>query len=237
MLLIPRREIIQNVLLITPNPQTDGPGSCFAYSAGGFIYLITASHVIKSLPHAVEGKLYIYTQNKWKEIKVTPYFSSDRSYINGDIDIAVIKTSIQAAPNIEVELSCENSVLGQDVYFLGFPYFGNRIIPYLADPINNGKPLPLVKKATLSSLPRTEYPYFFLDGHNNPGFSGGPITFWDSKSTKQKVLGVVSSYLLHPGEIKQIEAVSPNLSYQENSGLAIAYNIRYAKDIIDRLSS
>ena len=239
MLLVPRKEIIQNVFIITPDPNVYGPGSCFGYASGGLLYLITAGHVIKSLPHAVEAKLFIYTSNKWEEIKVIPYFASGRSYIdnNGDVDIAVIKTSIQAKSNLEIDLSNAGCVFGQDVYFLGFPYVGSRI-PYLANPINNGKPLPLVKKATLSSMPMEESPYFFLDGHNNPGFSGGPVTFWDDKTNKQKVLGVVHGYLPHCGSFSQIEATSsPSVSYLENSGIAIAYNIRYAKDIINELSS
>ena len=147
----------------------------------------------------------------------------------------MIKTSIPIDSNPWVELSCADVILGQDVNFLGFPYFGSSI-QYKSETLNRDFPFPLVKKATLSSLPQANHPFFYLDGHNNPGFSGGPVTFWDSKSNKQKIVGVISSYLTQTGEIKPVETSSTQLFYQENSGIAVAYNIRYAKEIISKIT-
>ena len=230
----PRSDILQNVFAISPDQKTYG--SCFLYPSGGFMCLITASHVIKTLSHAEEGqRLSIYQNNEWRELIVAPYFASEHSYVDGsnDIDIAVIKTSIPIDSKPWVELSSVGVILGQDVHFLGFPYFQNSI-RYNSETLNREAPFPLVKKATISSLPQSNQPFFYLDGHNNLGFSGGPVTFWDSATNKQKVIGIISSYLTHNGEIKPVETLSSQLLYQENSGIAVAYNIQYAQDIIDK---
>jgi hypothetical protein len=34
----------------------------------------------------------------------------------------------------------------------------------------------------------------YIDGFNNPGFSGGPIIYWDFKKHAYRILGVVSAY-------------------------------------------
>ena len=34
----------------------------------------------------------------------------------------------------------------------------------------------------------------YIDGFNNPGFSGGPIVFWDFSQHVYKILGVVQGY-------------------------------------------
>lgn len=227
---VPRDHILQSTFALKPG-KNKASGTCFTYPANGFFYFITAAHVIKSMPHAKENQvLSIYRNNFWEEILVTPYFASKRSYIDQnkdiDVDIAVLKTSIPTDLPPWIELSWENAVLGQDVYFLGFPYF-DASISYKAEILNRDFPLPLVKKATLSSFLQQNGLYFYLDGHNNPGFSGGPVTFWDTRVNKQKVLGVITDYLSHPG----------NNNYSENSGIALAYNIKYAKDIIDEISA
>ena len=55
-------------------------------------------------------------------------------------------------------------VWGHDVFPLGYPYGGT------------GGPAAFIKKAIVSAENGTE---IFLDGHNNKGFSDGPIVYYD----------------------------------------------------------
>ena len=102
---------------------------------------------------------------------------------------------------------------------MGFPYFG--AIKSGCEEFNRGFPIPFVKKAIVSAI---NNPVIYLDGHNNPGFSGGPLVFWDYAEKRRKIMGVISGY--YPHRI-------PGTDYPENSGIGIAYNIQYAKDLIN----
>ena len=62
---------------------------------------------------------------------------------------------------------------GQDVYFLGFPYGLHGDMSALS----NDLPFPFVKKGIISLFHNDGVNRIYLDGHNNPGFSGGPVVF------------------------------------------------------------
>lgn len=123
----------------------------------------------------------------------------------------------------------ENVLVGQDCYFLGFPYFGTLTPKALG--LNAGFPLPFIKKAVVASI---NNPNIYFDGHNNPGFSGGPLVFWDHFKKIQKIMGIVSAYVTQTGEIKPIPTAT-GAFYTENSGIGLAYNIKPAKELIEKL--
>ena len=72
-----------------------------------------------------------------------------------------------------------------------------------------------------------------LDGHNNPGFSGGPIVYQSTTDRRgsMTVIGVVSGYLqtLEPVYDARKETT---LSYGYNTGIVKAYFIDHATDLI-----
>src|SRR5262245_26406361 len=103
----------------------------------------------------------------------------------------------------------------------------------------------------------------FLDGHNNPGFSGGPIVYRDleRRDFAYKVAGVVAGYhfgatpVLKPEEIK-LEQVKPEDIAQGriiqrdgrpfrlndieqlvkfNTGIVVGYEIEHALDLINKI--
>ena len=104
--------------------------------------------------------------------------------------------------------------------------------------LNREFPFPLVKSGVLSGLgerqPITE---IWVDDHNNPGFSGGPLVFMPNNERFQsngvyRVAGVISAY-----QISQLPVYNA-LGHQigmipENSGILLAYNIKFAVDMID----
>jgi hypothetical protein len=110
------------------------------------------------------------------------------------------------------------------VYFLGFPYgvlsgviFGDA-----------GHPLPLVKRALFSSFAGEAY---LLDGHNNPGFSGGPVVFGRGGDIPNCVGAVVSSYRFSPEPVF-LDRSETALTYRYNTGIIVSYKIETALALI-----
>ena len=72
---------------------------------------------------------------------------------------------------------------------------------------------------------------FYLDGHNNPGFSGGPVVYKMINQSNFRICGVISGYRCQqqPGFISG----SPlNIYFNENTGLIISFAIEPAVEII-----
>ena len=118
---------------------------------------------------------------------------------------------------------------GQDLYFLGFPYgqstdHGNLL---------NNFPFPFVKKAILSAITggNQGVSLLFLDGHNNPGFSGGPIVFSSQDKKEYKVAGVISGF----NTIEEPVLIGGKLTvmtWMYNTRIIIGYDIKYAVEAI-----
>ena len=96
--------------------------------------------------------------------------------------------------------------------------------------------MPFVKKGIISSRAynTTTGTQIFLDGHNNPGFSGGPVTIinnkLDSNSThRMKIIGVISAYLK---DNKIIKTPLGDIVNPENSGIVLCYGIEQVYEII-----
>ena len=64
----------------------------------------------------------------------------------------------------------------------------------------------------------------FCDGHNNPGFSGGPIL---SVATDHAVtvIGVVSAYEAREEPIL-LDGKDTGLRYEANTGIVVGYGLR-----------
>ena len=123
-----------------------------------------------------------------------------------------------------MEASTGGLIYGQDVYFLGFPYGYTGSFVFT----DGGYPLPFVKKATVSLLERKT---MILDGHNNPGFSGGPVVYTEPNKNDFKVAGVITAYrfveepVFHDGQ-------ETDFIYKYNTGIIEADGIIWAKDLI-----
>jgi hypothetical protein len=66
-----------------------------------------------------------------------------------------------------------------------------------------------------------------LDGHNNPGFSGGPVLFKEQEHGKLKVAAVVSGYRFANEPVYHGEQKLP-VTYRYNTGIVISYGIKHA---------
>jgi hypothetical protein len=167
-------------------------GTSFTVEVDGRQYLITAKHVVKNIKDGDE--IGISRNGGWetysvKVIEVSP----------PENDIAVIALPKQISPTYPIEPTSQGILVGQDAYFLGFPYE----LQMDGAMLNNGYPLPLVKKGICSGIltPKDEVSQILLDGINNTGFSGGPVVFVDQASKKLKIAGIVSGYRNNPDQV------------------------------------
>lgn len=179
-------------------------GTAFTADIDDRQYLVTARHVLANFD--TDGTVDVFSNGRWEPISVELV-----GHAPEDVDITVLAPSRRLTPaNLPMAPLGQGPRLtyGQDVYFLGYPHgFLGR---YIFGP--DGYPMPFVKKATVSLL---DGAVFYLDGHNNRGFSGGPVVFQEASSPEFNVAAVVSGY----------HAVSePVLHGQDKTGLTISQN-------------
>jgi hypothetical protein len=220
-------EILQSTFLIKHG---DSTGTCFLISVKGSDFLITARHLFSktTLPNAPVN-IEILRNDGW--IKFNPVLLI---HDNPKIDIAVLDLKSNSQKDNLFDIRSLEYYLSQDCYFIGFP-FGLKMDDKEGS-INNGFPIPFVKKGIISSFisDSDKMTQIFLDGHNNPGFSGGPVvvTKLGAKNDhRMKVIGVVSAYL---NEDKVFKTPIGDFSSQENTGIVLSFASNHIFEIIDR---
>ena len=198
-------------------------GTCFTIDYDNRQYIVTARHLVE--PITDSATIRIKHDKIWKDCLVNLV-----GHGGGKVDISVLAAGIQISPKYPLPPTAAGLVLGQDVYFLGFPYGLTSEIGEL----NQNFPLPFVKKATMSAMDFNHGP-FLLDGHNNPGFSGGPVVFSEvGKPANQfSVAGVISGYRFSMEPV-YLEDKRTTLEFKYNTGIVLAYGIKHAVDLISQ---
>lgn len=179
-------------------------GTAFTIEVDGKQYVITAKHLVASLK--TQDTINIRTDEGWQLVRVKVYRCEET------IDVAVLIADYQlTASSVSTELTTEGVRIGQEAFFLGFPY-DQFYMPGSA--FNDHHPMPFTKRATMSGIvSEGAGSVLYLDGYNNPGFSGGPIVYRDLSRGDYvfKVAGVVSGFfpdilpVMDPKEIKPSE--------------------------------
>ena len=190
-------------------------------------YFVTAKHIFKKNE---ETAIFKIKQNNGLFNGV--YLSGKVYYDkNPNVDIAVIKpNSFKYIAALSVDTS--TIIMGDSGYFLGFPYGLSSSDKKL---INDGFPIPLVKKAVFSgSYSFNGLLTIYLDGHNNPGFSGGPIIFKDRREPNSNfhIIGVISGYYPQSNKLKSING---DVEYFENSGIILGVGSKHIIDILESI--
>jgi len=191
-------------------------------------FLVTARHLFPNAVHKTIISFKILKDTSWVTLNATVLISD-----TPQIDIAILQLDpSNYLPNPFSFDSPSDNVLGDGGYFLGFP-FGLKNDDL--GKVNYGFPFPLVKKVTFSgAIIKNGISILLLDGHNNPGFSGGPVVFMDRFSTPKNkwfIAGVVSAYV---NQNKQMITPLGVLNYDENSGIIIAISSTHIISIINR---
>jgi len=217
-------DILQNVFLIKYGNEF---GTCFRISFDNEDYLITAKHLFNATQHNSIVEFEILKDTGWIKLMAT-FFEHE----NNDIDIAVLALKTNQIKENKFNLK-GSYYLSQECFFLGFP-FGLKMD---SGNLNSEFPIPFVKGGIISSFitdSLKNMTRIFIDGHNNPGFSGGPVVVKDQSTpgeNKMSIIAVVSAYL---NEKKKIKTPYGEISNQENSGIVISYSIKHVFEILER---
>ena len=225
---VPTSNVLYRVLRIR---SSSGTGSAFTIEVDGKQYLITARHVLKGFGAA--GSIDLWIDGRWTRAAARALYPSKEA-----VDIAALDLGRPVTINYPLEPSSGGLTLGQQVYFLGFPYglaFGSAPAPpYFGD-------IPVLQSGIIAALDTRdpEANVLYLDGQNNPGFSGGPIVFWHAESGQFRVAGVIGGYrnealpVLKSRDLPNADAHAYNDLYtRANSGIVLGYDIRHIVEAI-----
>lgn len=202
-------------------------GTAFAMDEGNRQYLITAKHVVEGI--AAKDTISLFANGDWgKAEAVVVGFAPD------PIDIAVLALNQRVSIADPLPADLDRIILAQDVFFLGFPYGLRMDLPGEAT-----FPLPVVKKGIVSAFLHSGHrmTHLYLDGHNNPGFSGGPVVFCDPPQLgpqlpKYRVAGVISGFAAMREPVYRDGKPTDDLTYKYNTGIINVAPINFATDII-----
>ncbi len=206
-------------------------GTTFTIDRDNKQYLVTARHVVKDIKTG--SSIAIFHDKQWKSTTVEVVGIGA-----GEIDVVVLTCPVRLAPLLPLKASSGGLAYGQTVYFLGFPFGWDGG----GENINLDFPMPFVKAGIVSSITFGDSSRIYVDGHNNRGFSGGPVVFapHGQKQAQLQVAGVVSSYpsswqpILNKRGVPILSDNDEPLAYfQENTGFVVAFNIRHATEMID----
>ena len=205
--------ILQRTFLIRYNKIT---GTCFTIDVQGKRYLLTAKHLVDSIRDDVIVEISRNGTCMPLRVRLVGHCA-------GDIDVTVLAPQELFGGSHSLRVTTAGLILAEDIYFLGFPYcLGMEVKTEL----NAGFPLPLVKKAVVSALGVEDGP-MLLDGHNNPGFSGGPVARRGTKE-QQTVIGIVSGYRYDRRKVRDENGNETQHTYDTNTGIIFAHDIRHA---------
>ena len=192
----------------------DAIGTGFTIDVASRQYVVTAHHVVAGLLAGDEAAVEIHHDGDWKPLLVQIAWLAEPP-----VDVAILAPQQQLShANTALEPTPSGISVGQQVYFLGFTE-----MELLAFPDSAGFPMPLVRQGILAGVLAQSGPtVLVIDGHNIPGFSGGPVVFKPEGSSEFRVAGVVSAYRTQSRPVFLGEEET-EYSVAENSGLVIAY--------------
>jgi hypothetical protein len=190
--------IAANVLANTFLIQTPkGQGTGFTIDVEKRQYLITARHMVEGLGEVATIKIAKF--DNANTVVFVP-FEMKIFLCPGSIDVAVLVPPLRLSGGESMEPAQEFEI-GQDAYFVGFPFGmysqGKNNPPGIPHPIG------LVKQGLVSGVQYQrdgDADLIMLDGYNIFGFSGGPVTYWISPNHSY-VIGVISGFRPDYGKV------------------------------------
>ena len=190
-------------------------GTCFTILKNNKPYLITARHVVVNA-----SKIDINMDTGWKALNFNNIIFPD----NQEVDIAAISLDnkyLDELKFVSFKYTSDSLVLAGDSYFFGYPYnLQNNNVSTMT------RGAPIVKKAIVAGDAydtKGNSIGFLLDGHNNPGFSGGPCLA-ESHTKEWIIFGVTSSYIPQH-EVLYDKNGKERMILFENSGIMNSHSI------------
>ena len=201
-------------------------GTAFTIDVKDQQWLITASHLLENYNG---GIVRVFHDGKWKYLDCNALKIWDPN----EYDVAVLQpTSGILSPKYPVTPTINGLAMSQQAYIVGFP------LGLVSDSgeLNRDFPFPLVKGCIVSGIMQNK---LYLDGHNNFGFSGGPVVFFPSRTNPTSesrlcVAGVVAGYPPVRQPIFDEKGEQSNYYTEENSGFIVAHAIDRAIKYISK---
>jgi S1-C subfamily serine protease len=220
-------EIMQRTLLIK-NDAANKYGTAFFVDHKGVAYLVTARHMVEGLP-ATKATIGVWKDNTWKSLQTVKTLFPK----SNEVDIAVLKLDEKVPTPFPIQPHDDTAgpTMGQSLWFLGYPFqLGTTFSPNAH--WDGGTPF--IKRGTMSALngSNPDAIVYYIDGFNNPGFSGGPILYWSFSKHVYQILGVVKGFKPEAAQIV-VNGQPVDTQVMVNSGILIAYDIKHAVDAID----
>jgi len=201
-------------------------GTAFTLDVGDSEYLITAAHLLPESGDKIP--IQIFFNNAWIQGSAVVVGRG-----RGEVDIAVLRLETRLTPaGFPVTPSLGHLYVGQDVFFVGFPY--KMSVDY--GELFAGRPGPFLKKGALSAITFRSPKTLYVDALNNEGFSGGPLYFFRNNLVHEPpcIAGVVSKYRVEPEPVVAADGSSTGMNVHYNTGFLVAYDVQLALDLIIR---
>ena len=151
-------------------------------------------------------------------------------------DVLVLAMDRQLSVAYSVEVGTKGLMLGQSVRFLGyFPRVRTSPLPGYKE-----RGAPLVMGGVVSGFDfregDSEGSSLWIDGHNNRGFSGGPVVFQPAtapsvEACRWRIAGVISGYVTAPVEVRTIAGGKTAALAISNAGLLRAVPIETVRGL------
>ena len=196
----------------------DSVGTCFTVDVDGRGYVVTARHMADGIEsrHAIE----LWHGGVWKRLPVELV-----GHGADGADITVLAPQQRFGGGYPIKLD-GGFVLGEEVFFLGYPFGEGTEV----GSVNLDFPLPWIKRGIVSAFD-TESGIVYLDGHNNPGFSGGPVV--GESGSEPRILGVISGYRRDRRKVVDASGHEAPYTYDQNTGIVLAYNVNRVEQIVN----
>ena len=197
-------------------------GTCFTMDVDGRQYLCTAKHCVKEFNGNRIEMLY---KREWRYLEVNMVgFGSKNS------DICIFASTQKVSPFHPISIGAGGLGISEDVHFLGFPVGYKVECPEF----NHYYPVPLVKRAMVSAIEFSEDPFtILLDGHNNPGFSGGPVIYHKKgKHNDLCIVSIISGYRFWSEPVLDENDNETTFKHNANTGIIVSHSINHALDTI-----
>ena len=191
-------------------------GTAFTLDVDKKQYVVTCRHVTDGTTPK------ILWDGEFSDIGLTLIGQTDE-----DVDIAVFAAGeLLSNPSLTLPWIQKGVFLGQDLWFAGFP-----LAPLYQDQpkANAGLPLPFVKKSILSAFgDQDDKRLWYLDGHVNQGFSGGPVV---TAASPNQIAAVMTHAQNERNKIYMGEQELAMVCHT-NAGFALARPIHFALELI-----
>jgi len=225
-----KAEVICRVFRIKCN-ECQCVGSVFTVEHNGEQYLVTAKHLFQRNNYNSIQKIALLLDNGYQDYSVEVFYHPAET-----VDIAVMRfcPKHDISPRYNNQFSSGSLVYSQDMYFLGFPYdYDQRVVPLP----NRKIPMPFVKKGCLSGFGEDAdgIGWLYIDGINNPGFSGGPVCANIQGKSIMGICGVVCSYQSDKKVLFDDKDNQTPYYIRGNTGIVNACDIKYVFEIIDQI--